>query len=178
MVGVDVSRRRLQARRRVRTHRRVQPPRHAVTPPARARRHPDPATPGPSDTGTHPKMPRATALLFSVLLLAAALPATPGLRAPQRKDKRGWTLNSAGYLLGPHAIDNHRSFPDQSSLAGKRELQPEDDGRPGSFHRPLAKSDAVRTVLELLDILRVRDARVPGSPPDVPSAVPDDKALA
>ncbi|XP_055987975.1 galanin peptides [Sorex fumeus] len=122
-------------------------------------------------------MPRAAALLLAALLLAAALPATRGLRAP-RKAKRGWTLNSAGYLLGPNAIENHRSFPDQSSIAGKRELQLEDDGRPGSLHRPRAESDVVRTVLELLDVLRLRDARIPGSPPDVPSAVPDDKALA
>ncbi|XP_077170420.1 galanin peptides-like isoform X2 [Paroedura picta] len=34
------------------------------------------------------------------------------------KDKRGWTLNSAGYLLGPHA---HQTLPDKGSLAGKRE---------------------------------------------------------
>ncbi|EPY89294.1 galanin peptides preproprotein [Camelus ferus] len=46
------------------------------------------------------------------------------------KEKRGWTLNSAGYLLGPHAIDNHRSFQDKHGLAGKRELHPDDETRP------------------------------------------------
>nr|P47214.1 RecName: Full=Galanin [Amia calva]AAB32703.1 galanin [Amia calva=bowfins, stomachs, Peptide, 29 aa] [Amia calva] len=29
----------------------------------------------------------------------------------------GWTLNSAGYLLGPHAVDNHRSLNDKHGLA-------------------------------------------------------------
>ncbi|NXP76473.1 GALA protein, partial [Ramphastos sulfuratus] len=47
------------------------------------------------------------------------------------KEKRGWTLNSAGYLLGPHAVDNHRSLNEKHGLAGKRELQPEEDLRAG-----------------------------------------------
>uniref|UniRef100_A0A8C4WGC9 Galanin domain-containing protein n=1 Tax=Gopherus evgoodei TaxID=1825980 RepID=A0A8C4WGC9_9SAUR len=38
------------------------------------------------------------------------------------KDKRGWTLNSAGYLLGPHA---HRPLMDKGALAGKREAAEE-----------------------------------------------------
>uniref|UniRef100_A0A8B9WXW1 Galanin domain-containing protein n=1 Tax=Bos mutus grunniens TaxID=30521 RepID=A0A8B9WXW1_BOSMU len=45
--------------------------------------------------------------------------------------ERGWTLNSAGYLLGPHALDSHRSFQDKHGLAGKRELEPEGEARPG-----------------------------------------------
>uniref|UniRef100_A0A8C0JNE5 Galanin and GMAP prepropeptide n=1 Tax=Canis lupus dingo TaxID=286419 RepID=A0A8C0JNE5_CANLU len=75
-------------------------------------------------------MPGGCALLLAWLLLAAALSATPGLGAPV-KEKRGWTLNSAGYLLGPHAIDNHRSFHEKPGLTGKRELPPEDEGRSG-----------------------------------------------
>ncbi|XP_075282609.1 galanin peptides isoform X2 [Opisthocomus hoazin] len=43
------------------------------------------------------------------------------------KEKRGWTLNSAGYLLGPHAVDNHRSFNDKHGFTGKREIQPDKD---------------------------------------------------
>ena len=33
--------------------------------------------------------------------------------------------------LQTDAIDNHRSFHDKHGLAGKRELQPEDEARPG-----------------------------------------------
>nr|P47213.1 RecName: Full=Galanin [Oncorhynchus mykiss]AAB33425.1 galanin=inhibitory modulator of cholinergic function [Oncorhynchus mykiss=rainbow trout, stomach, Peptide, 29 aa] [Oncorhynchus mykiss] len=29
----------------------------------------------------------------------------------------GWTLNSAGYLLGPHGIDGHRTLSDKHGLA-------------------------------------------------------------
>uniref|UniRef100_A0A8D1GIS8 Galanin and GMAP prepropeptide n=1 Tax=Sus scrofa TaxID=9823 RepID=A0A8D1GIS8_PIG len=82
-------------------------------------------------------MPRGCALLLASLLLAAALSATLGLGSPV-KEKRGWTLNSAGYLLGPHAIDNHRSFHDKYGLAGKRELEPEDEARPGEDFNPRA----------------------------------------
>ncbi|XP_059565831.1 galanin peptides isoform X2 [Myotis daubentonii] len=70
-------------------------------------------------------MPRGRALLLAALLLAA-LSATLGSPV---KEKRGWTLNSAGYLLGPNAVDNHRSFHDKHGLAGKRDLQPEDGAR-------------------------------------------------
>ncbi|NXF03714.1 GALA protein, partial [Smithornis capensis] len=48
------------------------------------------------------------------------------------KEKRGWTLNSAGYLLGPHAVDNHRSFNDKHGFTGKREIQPDEDVKAGN----------------------------------------------
>uniref|UniRef100_A0A8C3JNI5 Galanin and GMAP prepropeptide n=1 Tax=Calidris pygmaea TaxID=425635 RepID=A0A8C3JNI5_9CHAR len=48
------------------------------------------------------------------------------------KEKRGWTLNSAGYLLGPHAVDNHRSFNDKHGFTGKREIQPDEDIKAGN----------------------------------------------
>ncbi|NXA63393.1 GALA protein, partial [Mohoua ochrocephala] len=48
------------------------------------------------------------------------------------KDKRGWTLNSAGYLLGPHAVDNHRSFNDKHGFTGKREIPPDEDIKAGN----------------------------------------------
>ncbi|XP_006064019.1 galanin peptides isoform X1 [Bubalus kerabau] len=112
-------------------------------------------------------MPRGSVLLLASLLLAAALSATLGLGSPV-KEKRGWTLNSAGYLLGPHAIDNHRSFQDKHGLAGKRELEPEDEARPGSFDRPLAENNVVRTIIEFLTFLHLKDAgaleRLPGLP--------------
>ncbi|CAI9167302.1 unnamed protein product [Rangifer tarandus platyrhynchus] len=111
-------------------------------------------------------MPRGSVLL-ATLLLAAALSATLGLGSPV-KEKRGWTLNSAGYLLGPHAINNHRSFLDKHGLAGKRELKPEDEARPGSFDRPLAENDVARTIMEFLTFLHLKDAgaleRLPGLP--------------
>ncbi|XP_013908740.1 PREDICTED: galanin peptides-like [Thamnophis sirtalis] len=37
------------------------------------------------------------------------------------KDKRGWTLNSAGYLLGPP--DAHQALPDKGAVAGKRDAE-------------------------------------------------------
>ncbi|XP_061769108.1 galanin peptides isoform X1 [Nerophis ophidion] len=40
------------------------------------------------------------------------------------KEKRGWTLNSAGYLLGPHGVNGHKP-----GLAGKRDMDQEEDFR-------------------------------------------------
>ncbi|XP_049748679.1 galanin peptides [Elephas maximus indicus] len=112
-------------------------------------------------------MPRGSALLLAALLLAAALSATPGLGSPA-KEKRGWTLNSAGYLLGPHAIDNHRSFHEKHGLAGKRELQPDDETKPGSYDRLLPESSVVRTIIEFLTYLQLKEA---GALEDLPSAL-------
>ncbi|XP_069421490.1 galanin peptides [Ovis canadensis] len=114
-------------------------------------------------------MPRGSVLLLASLLLAAALSATLGLGSPV-KEKRGWTLNSAGYLLGPHAIDNHRSLHDKHGLAGKRGLEPEDEARPGSFDRPLADNNVVRTIIEFLTFLHLKDAGVLEHLPGLPTA--------
>ncbi|XP_004852241.1 galanin peptides isoform X2 [Heterocephalus glaber] len=114
-------------------------------------------------------MARAGALLLLSLLLVAALPATLVLGAPA-KEKRGWTLNSAGYLLGPHAIDNHRSFSDKHGLAGKRELQLDGDLQTGSFDRSLPENNIVRTIIEFLTFLHLKEAGLLGSLPGVPSA--------
>ncbi|XP_044799732.1 galanin peptides isoform X2 [Bubalus bubalis] len=54
------------------------------------------------------------------------------------------------------AIDNHRSFQDKHGLAGKRELEPEDEARPGSFDRPLAENNVVRTIIEFLTFLHLK----------------------
>ncbi|XP_004627179.1 galanin peptides [Octodon degus] len=113
-------------------------------------------------------MARAGALLLLSLLLAA-LSASWALGAPA-KEKRGWTLNSAGYLLGPHAIDNHRSFSDKHGLAGKRELQQDGDVQTGSFDRSLPENNVVRTILEFLTFLHLKEAGLLGSLPGVPSA--------
>ncbi|KAB0404639.1 hypothetical protein E2I00_000647, partial [Balaenoptera physalus] len=94
------------------------------------------------------------------------------------KEKRGWTLNSAGYLLGPHlslepscrsdstqvlssdlqtdAIDNHGPFHDKHGFTGKRELEPEDEARPGSVDRQLLENNVVRTIIEFLTFLQLR----------------------
>ncbi|KGL82334.1 Galanin peptides, partial [Tinamus guttatus] len=77
------------------------------------------------------------------------------------KEKRGWTLNSAGYLLGPHAVDNHRSFNDKHGFSGKREIQPEEDIKAdflGNLGRPLADENIVRTVIEFLTYLHLKEA--------------------
>ncbi|XP_040494683.1 galanin peptides [Ursus maritimus] len=115
-------------------------------------------------------MPGGCALLLAWLLLAAALSATPGLGLPV-KEKRGWTLNSAGYLLGPHAIDNHRSFHEKSGLTGKRELPPEDEVRPGRFARPLSENAAMRTIIEFLTFLHLKEAGALEHLPDLPAEV-------
>ncbi|XP_007497852.1 galanin peptides [Monodelphis domestica] len=96
-------------------------------------------------------------LLFASLILCATLSETLGL-VLSAKEKRGWTLNSAGYLLGPHAVDNHRSFNDKHGLAGKRELQPEDGMKSGNFARPTTDDNIVRTVLEFLTFLHLKEA--------------------
>ncbi|XP_072826966.1 galanin peptides [Vicugna pacos] len=115
-------------------------------------------------------MPRGCALLLASLLLAVALSATLGHGSPV-KEKRGWTLNSAGYLLGPHAIDNHRSFQDKHGLAGKRELPPDDETRPGSFDRPLSENNVVRTIIDFLNFLHLKEAGALERLPGLPSAL-------
>ncbi|XP_074129137.1 galanin peptides [Sminthopsis crassicaudata] len=96
-------------------------------------------------------------LLLASLLLCVTLSETLGL-VRSAKEKRGWTLNSAGYLLGPHAVDNHRSFNDKHGLAGKRELQDEDSMKSENLDSPETDENIVRTVLEFLTYLHLRDA--------------------
>ncbi|KAM9660084.1 galanin peptides [Trichechus inunguis] len=111
-------------------------------------------------------MLRGCALLLAALLLAAALP-TPALGSPV-KEKRGWTLNSAGYLLGPHAVDNHRSLHEKHGLAGKRELQLDDEVKPGSYDRLLPENSVARTIVEFLTFLQLKEA---GALEGLPSAL-------
>ncbi|XP_004598317.2 galanin peptides [Ochotona princeps] len=113
-------------------------------------------------------MARAGALLLACLLLAAALPTTRALPLPA-KEKRGWTLNSAGYLLGPHAIDNHRSFNDKHGLAGKRELPLEQPLKPGAADTSLPEA-AVRSLIDFLLFLRLKEAGALDSLADLPVA--------
>ncbi|XP_067151599.1 galanin peptides isoform X2 [Apteryx mantelli] len=124
-------------------------------------------------------MQRGTSFLFLSLILCAALSETFGL-VLSAKEKRGWTLNSAGYLLGPRRIDqlllikempiargreeapgeldNHRSFNDKHGFTGKREIQPDEDIKAGNLGRPLADENIVRTVIEFLTYLHLKEA--------------------
>ncbi|KAJ1178982.1 hypothetical protein NDU88_004221 [Pleurodeles waltl] len=127
------------------------------------------------------KMQRCTSIVFISLIFCASISHTFGL-VLSAKEKRGWTLNSAGYLLGPrrvdqlllikdipiargreetpgeYAVDNHRSFNDKHGLAGKREVQPEDDVKSGNLVRTLTDDNVVRTVIEFLTYLHLKDA--------------------
>ncbi|KAM5132178.1 galanin peptides-like [Mantella aurantiaca] len=73
------------------------------------------------------------------------------------KDKRGWTLNSAGYLLGPHA---HHTLPDKGGIPGKREAV-EDVFKAGkdTYGTLLHSIDdtTIQTVLEFLAYLRLKE---------------------
>ncbi|XP_043914856.1 galanin peptides-like isoform X3 [Protopterus annectens] len=73
------------------------------------------------------------------------------------KDKRGWTLNSAGYLLGPHA---HRTLNDKGGLAGKRDTMEEVYKTAGEpFSNPLHSLDdsTLQLVLDFLSYLHLKE---------------------
>ncbi|XP_010013373.1 PREDICTED: galanin peptides isoform X2 [Nestor notabilis] len=101
-------------------------------------------------------MQRCASFLFLSLILCVTLSETVGL-VFSAKEKRGWTLNSAGYLLGPHAVDNHRSFNDKHGFTGKREIQPEEAIKAGNLGRPLADENIVRTIIEFLTYLHLKE---------------------
>uniref|UniRef100_A0A8D2KT13 Galanin peptides n=1 Tax=Varanus komodoensis TaxID=61221 RepID=A0A8D2KT13_VARKO len=92
-----------------------------------------------------------TASVLSYLLLSKSLKMPTCYLA---KEKRGWTMNSAGYLLGPHAID--RVFSDKHGLAGKRDTHPEENLKAGTFGRPWTDDNIMRTVIEFLTYLRLK----------------------
>ncbi|XP_051976049.1 galanin peptides isoform X2 [Xyrauchen texanus] len=88
------------------------------------------------------------------LIFCAFLTETLGM-VIAAKEKRGWTLNSAGYLLGPHAIDNHRSLNDKHGLAGKREMPIEDDFKTGALR--ISDEDVVHTIIDFLSYLKLKE---------------------
>ncbi|KAK1161644.1 galanin peptides-like isoform X1 [Acipenser oxyrinchus oxyrinchus] len=122
------------------------------------------------------------------LVLCSTLSKTFGL-VLSAKEKRGWTLNSAGYLLGPrridqlllikdmpsargneeprgnYAVDNHRSLSDKHGLPGKRELQIDDDIKSGTLRIP--EENVIRTVVDFLTYLRLKEM---GALDDLPSS--------
>uniref|UniRef100_A0A8D2H5U1 Galanin peptides n=1 Tax=Urocitellus parryii TaxID=9999 RepID=A0A8D2H5U1_UROPR len=75
--------------------------------------------------------------------------------------------------LQADAIDTHRSLSDKHGLAGKRELQPEEEAKPGSLDRSLPESNIVRTLIEFLTFLHLKEAgalhSLAGLPPEVSS---------
>ncbi|XP_018112649.2 galanin peptides isoform X2 [Xenopus laevis] len=126
------------------------------------------------------KMHKCNCLLLVSLVLCATISQTFGL-VLTGKEKRGWTLNSAGYLLGPrrieqislikdipmgreespgeYAVDNHRSFSDKHG-AGKRDLLTEEDTKSGNFIRTLTDENVIRTLIEFLTYLHLKDSGV------------------
>ncbi|XP_043084488.1 galanin peptides isoform X4 [Puntigrus tetrazona] len=87
------------------------------------------------------------------LIVCAFLTETLGM-VIAAKEKRGWTLNSAGYLLGPHAIDGHRSLSDKHGLAGKREMPIEEDFKTALR---IADEDIVHTIIDFLSYLKLKE---------------------
>ncbi|CAI5763150.1 galanin peptides isoform X2 [Podarcis lilfordi] len=110
-----------------------------------------------SDTTLQVKMQRCTCLLFASLIFCATVSETFGL-VLSAKDKRGWTVNSAGYLLGPSAID--KVFNAQPGLAGKRDIQLEGNTKAGILGRPLTDDNVLRMVIEFLTFLHLKEAGV------------------
>nr|XP_055048258.1 galanin peptides isoform X1 [Misgurnus anguillicaudatus] len=112
------------------------------------------------------------------LIFCALLTETIGM-VIAAKEKRGWTLNSAGYLLGPrridhliqikdtpsargredllgqYAIDNHRSLGDKHGLAGKREMPMEEDFKMGALR--ISDEDVVHTIIDFLSYLKLKE---------------------
>ncbi|XP_078077381.1 galanin peptides isoform X2 [Mustelus asterias] len=101
-------------------------------------------------------MPRFASILGLSLVLCVAVSQSFGL-VLSAKEKRGWTLNSAGYLLGPHAVDNHRSLNEKNGLAGKRELQLEDEIKHDNLLQTLADESAARIAIEFLTYLHLKE---------------------
>ncbi|XP_048342165.1 galanin peptides isoform X1 [Sphaerodactylus townsendi] len=121
-------------------------------------------------------MQRCAGLLLVSFLFCAALSETVGL-VLSAKEKRGWTMNSAGYLLGPRRIQQllkempstrgrevlpgeyaiDRVFNDKHGLAGKRDIEPEENIKADTFGRTQTDDNVVRTVIEFLTYLHLKE---------------------
>ncbi|XP_046890421.1 galanin peptides [Hypomesus transpacificus] len=99
-------------------------------------------------------MQKCKGLLCAALIFCAALSETIGL-VIAAKEKRGWTLNSAGYLLGPHGIDSHRTLSDRHGLAGKRDMPVDEDFKTGALR--LADEDVIHTIIDFLSYLKLKE---------------------
>ncbi|XP_053487551.1 galanin peptides isoform X1 [Ictalurus furcatus] len=114
------------------------------------------------------------------LVFCAVLTETLGM-VIAAKEKRGWTLNSAGYLLGPrridhliqikdapsargreellgeYGIDSYRTLSDKHGLAGKRDAFMEDDIKSGALR--IADEDILHTIVDFLSFLKLKGGR-------------------
>ncbi|XP_015252159.1 galanin peptides isoform X2 [Cyprinodon tularosa] len=114
-------------------------------------------------------MQRSFAVFCVSLIFCATLSETIGL-VIAAKEKRGWTLNSAGYLLGPHGIDGHRTLGDKAGLAGKRDMAQEDDVRTGPLR--IGDEDIIHTVIDFLSYLKLKEM---GALDSLPSPLTSDE---
>ncbi|XP_035251828.1 galanin peptides isoform X4 [Anguilla anguilla] len=99
-------------------------------------------------------MQKCVGVVCVFLIFCAALSETVGL-VIAAKEKRGWTLNSAGYLLGPHAIDSHRALSNKHGLAGKRDLPAEDDFKSSALR--IADENVIHTIIDFLSYLKLKE---------------------
>uniref|UniRef100_A0A8C1AFJ1 Galanin peptides n=3 Tax=Cyprinus carpio TaxID=7962 RepID=A0A8C1AFJ1_CYPCA len=112
------------------------------------------------------------------LIVCAFLTETLGM-VIAAKEKRGWTLNSAGYLLGPrridhliqikdspsargredllgqYAIDSHRSLSDKHGLSGKREMPIDEDFKTAALR--ISDEDVIHTIIDFLSYLKLKE---------------------
>ncbi|XP_070591857.1 galanin peptides isoform X1 [Erythrolamprus reginae] len=122
-------------------------------------------------------MQRHPRLLFVGLIFCAALSETFGL-VLSAKEKRGWTVNSAGYLLGPRRIEQllkempsargreelpgeyaiDRIFSVKHGLAGKRDINLEENVKADTSTRLLTYNNIMRTIIEFLAYLHLKEA--------------------
>nr|BAK09592.1 galanin [Leucopsarion petersii] len=135
-------------------------------------------------------MHKCLGILCASLIFCAALSESIGLVIAA--EKRGWTLNSAGYLLGPrridhliqikdspsargreelvtqYGIDGHRTLGDKTGLAGKRDM--EEDFRTGAMR--IADEDIIHTIIDFLSYLKLKEM---GALDSLPSSVTSEE---
>ncbi|KAG8125630.1 hypothetical protein E2320_020785 [Naja naja] len=125
-------------------------------------------------------MQRHPGLLFVGLIFCAALSETFGLvlSVSNAKEKRGWTMNSAGYLLGPRRIEQllkempsargreeppgeyamDKIFSVKHGLAGKRDINLEENVKADTSTRLLTYNNIMHTIIEFLAYLHLKEA--------------------
>ncbi|XP_032804801.1 galanin peptides isoform X1 [Petromyzon marinus] len=94
-------------------------------------------------------------LICLALLVLAAIAESHGMVLTE-KEKRGWTLNSAGYLLGPTAMDQHRTL---NGLAGKRAAFEETFNTFGQKPLRVSTEDVLRAIIDYLNYMHMKEAR-------------------
>ncbi|XP_056628008.1 galanin peptides-like [Triplophysa dalaica] len=100
-------------------------------------------------------MQMSCALLFTVCILASHLSKTHSMTLVN-PEKKGWTLNSAGYLLGPYA---HRSLNERHRVAvGKRDIWNDISSLP-TYHNSYNESYLL-SLLAHLAHLQLKDTRI------------------